>query len=617
MFVRMVEKQTLTNLSPIRGESQCKPRSVTTMQQHDMSTRTDADAPRLTARLAALTGSVRTRLLQRAGWIVTALVLVRFVELGFGEMQAWDEALYALRSMGVLLFGAVWDQSPLLPDGAYYAAHPPLYVWLSVVWTQLFGTDVWVFRLTSALAAGLIVIVLYRVLARRMSVADALLAAGFFAVSPLAMFYSRQGQLDLLLALCMFLATLGAARHVRTGAVAPLAGAVLALGAALMTKTLFALIVPAGLLLAGFRTEGAVRRRLIVAAVLTPILSMPLWLPWLWSWIGTHAGGDLLALFSGRTPLARTLVGAEGVAKSSGALFYLNQLVVELSVLFPLFAIGVVRAVLGREGATMTVLAAVSVVHLLVVHLPASSFAVYLLPLLPAACIIAVHVLRRVPEWDPLEQSVTFGAMLLAALWSASTALRASVRDVVATLARLDTPAGGDIAAVLVLALAAAAAVLLVIMLHRRQRVDASVRPLAFGVTAVIAVATLVRIWFVDPAACTDGAAAVAARVQDLPVRTVALVGDGENPQLTWYLGGRDAGWISHDERRYLRLQPRLRGVDGVRGVLEQMHATDAVGVVLEKDVGRDGRLRFRTDALPDDAVLLLETSRYALYVLR
>jgi 4-amino-4-deoxy-L-arabinose transferase-like glycosyltransferase len=587
------------------------------MPQHDMPAHADADAPRLTARMAAAAARLRTQLLRRAGWIVAALALVRFIGLGFGELQAWDEALYALRSMGVLLFGAVWDQSALLPDGAYYAAHPPLYVWMSVLWTQIFGTEVWVFRLTSAIAAALIVVVLYRVLARRMSVVDALLAAAFFAVSPLAMFYSRQGQLDLVLALFMFLAVLGAARHARTGAIAPLAGAVFALGAALMTKSLFALIVPVGLLLAGFRTEGAVRRRLIVAAFLTPILSMPLWLPWLWSWIGTHAGGDVLALFEGRTPLARTLAGGEGVAKASGAFYYLNQLVVELSVLFPLFAIGIVRAALAREGATITVLAAVAVVHLFVVHLPASSFAVYLIPLLPLACIIAVHVMRRVPDWDPLEQSVTFAAMLLSALWSASSALRASVRDLFAALARLETPAGGDIAAVVAASTFAAAAVLLVIVLHRRELVDRSVRIFAVGVTAIIAVATLVRIWFVDPAACTDGAAAIAARVQELPVRDIALVGDGENPQLTWYLGGRDAGWISHDERRYLRLQPRLRGVEGVRDVLAQMHATGAVGVILEKDLGRDGRLLFRKDALPDDAVLLLETSRYALYMLR
>lgn len=587
------------------------------MQQHDMPAHADADAPRPTAWLAAAAAVLRTHLVRRVGWIVAALALVRFIGLGFGEMQAWDEALYALRSMGVLLFGAVWDQSALLPDGAYYAAHPPLYVWVSVLWTQLFGTEVWVFRLTSAIAAALIVVVLYRVLARRMSVTDALLAAAFFAASPLAMFYSRQGQLDLLLALFMFLAVLGAARHARTGAIAPLAGAVLALGAALMTKTLFAFIVPAGLLLAGFRAEGAVRRRLIVAAVLTPILSMPLWLPWLWSWIGTHAGGDLFALFEGRTPLARTLAGGEGVAKASGAFYYLNQLVVELSVLFPLFAVGLVRAALGREGATITVLAAVSAVHLFVVHLPASAFAVYLLPLLPLACIIAVHVLRRVPDWDPLEQSVTFGAMLLAALWSASTVLRASVRDLVAALARLESPAAGDIAAVVGLAAAAAAAVLLVIVLHRRELVDRAVRRLALGVTAVIGIATLTQIWFVDPVACTDGAAAIAARVQELPVRNIAMVGDGENPQLTWYLGGRDAGWISHDERRYLRLQPRLRGVAGVRGVLARMRTTGAVGVILEKDLGRDGRLQFRRDALPDDADILLETSRYALYLLR
>lgn len=586
------------------------------MHQHEQSTPAVGDAP-AAARLRALAARLGDVAARRAVWIVALLALYRFAGLGFGEMQAWDESIYALRTMGVRLFGAVWDQSALLPDGVYYAAHPPLYVWTSVVWTLLFGTDVWVFRLTSAAAAAGIVVMLYRLLARRMQVSDALLVAAFFAGNPLTTFYSRQGQLDLLLALCMLLAVLGAARHARTGAVAPLAGAVLALGAALMTKMLFALIVPAGLLAAGFRTEGAVRRRLIVAGVLTPILSMPLWLPWLWSWIGAHAGGDLLALFEGGTPLARTLAGGEGVAKATGPFFYLNQLVVELSVLFPLVAVGIVRAAMGREGTTITVLASVSAVLIIVVHLPASSFAVYLIPLLPIACIIAVHVLRLVPGWDPLEQAVTLAAMALAALWSASSAWRASVRSVFASLARLETPAGGDIAAVALLCLAAAAAVLLVVALHRRDLAARTARMLAIGVTCAIGIATAVRIWVVDPTACTDGAEVVAARALLLPARDIALVGDGENPQLTWYLGGRDAGWISHDERSYQRLQPRLRGVEGVRGVLVRLHANGAVGVILEKDVAPDGHLRFQRDVLPDDAVLLLETPRYALYVLR
>lgn len=616
MFVRMVVKQTLTNLSPNRTESQCRPTSVTPMHQHEQSTPAAGDTPSA-GRLRALAARLRDLAVRRAGWIVAVLALYRLAGLGFGEMQAWDEALYALRAMGVRLFGAVWDQSALLPDGVYYAAHPPLYVWTSVLWTLLFGTDVWVFRLTSALAAAGIVVVLYRLLARRMQVTDALLVAAFFAVNLLATFYSRQGQLDLLLALLMLLAVLGAARHARTGALMPFAGAVLALGAALMTKMLFALIVPAGLLVAGFRTEGAVRRRLIVAGVLTPILSMPLWLPWLWSWVGAHAGGDLRALFEGATPLARTLAGGEGVAKSSGLFFYLNQLVVELSVLCPLFAIGIVRAAMGREGATITVLASVAAVHLVIVHLPASSFAVYLIPLLPIACIIAVRVLRLVHGWDPLEQAVTLAAMALCALWSASAALRASTRSVFGGLARLELPAGGDAAAVAFLTLAAAAAVLLVVVLHRRELAAQAARMLAIGVTCVIGIATAARIWLVDPVACTDGAEVVAARALQLPARDIALVGDGENPQLTWYLGGRDAGWISHDERRYQRLQPRLRGVEGVRGALVRLHATGSVGVILEKDVTPDGRLRFQRDALPDDAVLLLETPRYALYVLQ
>ncbi len=590
---------------------------MSTTHLHEMPSGAQPVRRPIMQRLRVLMAPIRATVVRRAEWFVAALALYRLVGLGFGEMQAWDEALYALRAMGIRLFGVVWDQSAVLPDGAYYAAHPPLHVWTSVFWTLFFGIDVWVFRLTSALAAAALVVLVYRFMLRRTTREAALLACAFLAGAPLVTFYSRQGQVDLLLALCMVLATLGAAAHARTGRRMPLAGAVLALGAALMTKMLFALIVPAALVVAGFRTEGTVRRRLVTAAVLLPILSLPLWLPWLWSWIAAHAGGDVRALVEGRTPLGRTLGGGEGVAKASGALFYLNQLVVELSVLFPLFATALARVAMGREGTTITVLGAVTFVHLVVVHLPASTFAVYLIPMLPLAIVLAVHVLQQVVEWDPGEQAAMLALMALSAIWSASDTARASSLSVFRTLARLAEPQGGDVAALLLLLVAAALALTGVFLLHRRNLAGRAVWPLAVAVTCIIATATCVRIWLVDPTERSDGAQIVAERALELPVREIVLIGDGENPQLTWYLGGRDAGWITHEERRYTRLQPRLRGVEGVRGALEGMHADGAVGVIFEKEFVVPGIPRYGRDMLPASAHLMLEAPRYALYVLR
>ncbi|MBR9974051.1 MAG: glycosyltransferase family 39 protein, partial [Bacteroidetes bacterium] len=211
----------------------------------------DTESPRRGRKHVSGTGQ-RHRLFWRA--VATLLVRhrvlllllfagYRFVGLGTGEMQQWDEAIYALRTQVIFQFGAVWDQSPFMLGGVYYSAHPPLYVWSSTALLLLFGDHLWVYRLTSAVAGALMVPLLYRLSRLLQPALRSLVVAGLFAVLPLAALYSRLGQLDMLLTLCMTAALYFAMRSVRYGKATDTLLAGVTLGAALMTKLFFALAV--------------------------------------------------------------------------------------------------------------------------------------------------------------------------------------------------------------------------------------------------------------------------------------------------------------------------------------------------------------------------------------
>jgi hypothetical protein len=49
--------------------------------------------------------------------VLCAVGALRFINLGFLDLQAWDEALYAVRAEGIILFGGILDQTPFSKIG--------------------------------------------------------------------------------------------------------------------------------------------------------------------------------------------------------------------------------------------------------------------------------------------------------------------------------------------------------------------------------------------------------------------------------------------------------------------------------------------------------------------
>ena len=539
----------------------------------------------------------------------------RFIGLSFGEMQQWDEAIYALRTDAVFFFGDVWDQSPHMLRGSYYSAHPPLYVWGSMACRLMFGDGVWVYRLTSALAGAISVLLLYRIGRSFTTRAFALAAAGWFAAAPLPAFMSRQGQLDLLLACTMLGTMLFMIRYLGSGKKGLVAASLL-LGLALMTKLFYAFSLPAAALVTAALFTGESRSRFVRLGMLLPVLSAPVWLPWLVSFIVNHGGGNPMFLFSNDSPLGASIAGLEGSGRSAGLYYYLNQLVVHLGILFPLFAVGLYHAFRKMESPGLVFLSVFSLVQGAELLLLRSSFEVYLIPLLGPAAIIAIRVVPRIRQWSIGRRLLIALAMGVSVTWSLSASLRAAIREVVLHLATpsvIPASAISDSILLLLLFMLTAAVVLLTWKRGRLRAVYTSGFMHLF--VLVLWVTTAARLWITDAETCTDGARKTVAAAMTAQADTIVLVGNGDNPQLTWYLRGADIGWVEDESRVFVRMEPQAIGVESILHRLRGMRAA-RTGVIIEKDEISAGVYRSASDVLPGRYTTVTETPRYRFVML-
>ena len=164
------------------------------------------------------------------------VALSRFLNLGFLDLQAWDEALYAVRSVGILQFGGIFDQTSFSIGGLYSSLHPPLYVWLTSVSFLVFGVTEFAARFFSAVFGGLTLMVIYKIGKEIHSSKVGFIAAMLFGLNPFVSFYARQGQFDTTLVFFLSLSVLYLLRYESRGKLSFALVGGLAIGAALMTK---------------------------------------------------------------------------------------------------------------------------------------------------------------------------------------------------------------------------------------------------------------------------------------------------------------------------------------------------------------------------------------------
>lgn len=371
--------------------------------------------------------------MQRAVLLLIVLFLAgqRFYHLGGLELQPWDEGLYATRALSIVHFGDWLDQSGHAIEGLYSASHPPLLIWLTALTMHVLGETPLAARLWSALFGALTILLVYAIPRDRQ--------VGFFAAFVLGTcsfftYYSRQGQLDVTYTFFIIAGLFTWLRFERSQHQRWLIATGAAFGLAMLSKIIVGLFLPMilGTYLAGrvlfkdVSPKAALRQWAILFGIGLLIAG-----PWHLFMVLKH-GRDFLDFYLFFHIYERTLFGVESNVPALGAFFFINQLVVMMSVALVAVLVWLHQFRPRQDSEQLLFLVAV-LVPFIVITLSQTKLRTYAIPVLPPLSILAgygFHILwQRRRVWFPLiVLTALFG------MWAFSLDLRSHVKQMLRTL---------------------------------------------------------------------------------------------------------------------------------------------------------------------------------------
>ncbi len=546
--------------------------------------------------------------------LITVAGLLRFLHLGFKDLQAWDEALYAVRSEGILRFGHLIDQSSYAIDGLYSALHPPLYVWLTAISFQMFGISEFSTRLFSAVFGALTLFLIYLIGKRIADKEVGFLAAMLYGLTPFVTFYSRQGQFDTTLVFFLTLSifflldhspVIEGGRFIRAG---------ISVGAALMTKLFVGLGIPLAYAVSIFFHVPADRSKALKNLGTMILMAALVALPWHIYMTVVHGQGNPFFFLNASSLWERTIGGIEGNTKPLELFYYLNQF-------FVLFPVGVVWMLFGLWNAVRTrepgwfFLAVWFLVFFVVFTIIRTKLAIYLLPLLVPACLIAAREMRRAAngEIGPRLFSPLVAGTLFSILWSSNQDWRNAVKAVILRLTTLHLPDVSLLFSLIPFLLFALFIVCLFFLLIRVKVPHPLYQALLPLVVAPMFLFCSYQVVYSDSNRWNDGARELSQFIVARNIDRVVVAGYERNPQLSYYLDGADIGWRPDLEFRRI-IPPTDAGRFRSWLFVETMHEPSSSLLIIEKDKFIRNETIDAHGIVPPDFELVFESRRYACF---
>lgn len=548
-------------------------------------------------------------------YLIAAAGLLRFFNLGFRDLQAWDEALYAVRAQAVTRFGAWLDQSAYAIDGLYSSLHPPLHVWLTALAFQLFGEGEWTARIVSVLAGAATLPTIALIGTRLRNAETGLLAALLFGLNPFVTFYARQGQFDSLLVFFLTASLYSFLKIYDESNKTAFIVAGVSLGLALMTKLFVGILLPVALLLFLIRADQRPPRAIVLRIVASGAIAASISLPWHVFMAFTHAEGNPLFFFTQSALLQRTLYGIEGNIQPLEVFYYVNQMIV----LFPaaiFFFFAGVRDFHRSKEVSSGILWAFFVVFFLAFSLMRTKLAVYVLPMMVPISLLAATFLWNevVGQFRRTSWLVLLTGTFVSLAWSLSQTVRTGVKDIVRSIVAIALPDGTSS---LLAGAFAATALLSVFLFSRLTSREWFPSRRSFVIIALLGFSgafSLVDIFISDDTRYKDGATEIAAFVGVHRFQRIVVAGYERNPQLTYYLGGADIGWRRDISVR--RILPPPSRTMYASWLIDELGGEPPTTLLL---VEKDKFVRYETidpqEFVPADYQLALSTRRYSAYV--
>jgi hypothetical protein len=362
--------------------------------------------------------------------LLSFFVIVRFYNLGFKEIQMWDEALYAVRAKAIYYFNCWLDQTDYAEGGLYSSSHPPFYIWLTALLYKLFTINEFTSRFFSALFSSLCLVLTYLLIKKFFNRKSALISIPFLGSIYLFNFYSRQGQLDIAyiffitLSIYFYLEFLngGKRRYILISGVS--------FGFALMTKIIVGFFAIITIFI--FLFIDLVRKNVKFKEVLSQIATLTLTglilsLPWHIFMLKIHAGNFINTFFKFHI-IERLSEGVEGNIPELGYFYILNQLVVQFPpVVLVFFDLFESLKKLKTADNKKLLLQSWFWTTFLITSISKTKIPTYALPsFIPAVIISSVYIVELT---ERKQNSLALSTVLISIIWSSSQNLRNGVKE--------------------------------------------------------------------------------------------------------------------------------------------------------------------------------------------
>ncbi len=355
--------------------------------------------------------------------------LHRLYNLGFKEIQMWDESLYGVRAKSIYYFNDWIDQTVRAVGGLYSSSHPPLLIWLIALVYKVFGINEFATRLFPAIFGSLTVILTYLLTRKFFGGEAGLLLIPFLGSIYLFNFYSRQAQLDIPY---IFFITLSIYFYLEflNGKKSYLYFSGFAFGLALMTKIIvgfFAVItIFIFLIFMWLKKEISTKE---IFHHLVPIVSIGLIISFPWHiYMLKNYGSNFIDTFFKFHIIERLSQGVEGNIPELGYFYILNQIIVQFppAVLVFFDTLKILKNP-KRVAKEKILIQAWFWSTFLITSISKTKIPTYALPSLIPAVIIASTYLGE--TFKEQANTISLSALLISLIWSSSQELRNGVKD--------------------------------------------------------------------------------------------------------------------------------------------------------------------------------------------
>jgi hypothetical protein len=546
--------------------------------------------------------------------IIILFGLLRFINLGGFDLQEWDESLYAVRAKSIVYYNDWVDQTGHSVEGLYSSSHPPLYSWLTAISYNLLGISEFSTRLVSAIAAIGILLLIYLISNIFYEKRIGFLSAIFLGLNPFFSFWSRQGQFDILLiffitlSFYFYLYNLKLSGDTNTTFKSLIYDALggIAFGMALMSKLFVGIIIPISIIIYELACYKKINLKKIFIISFFAILVA---LPWHLYMIINHGNGDLLFFLKQSAFVERTFTGIEGNTKELGIFYYLNQMIIYFPYLFIFAFYGFYKLL--TKNSPEKIFFWWFFLYFFIITLISTKLSVYILPLCIPLVIIGTKTFDEMfrPGYSKKITWYILCLTIFCLVWSLDISFRMDLK-------KLFSPNFLNSMMYIfyhyywIIFLFVFLQILVFYMIKGKFL---SLPRYEYVITSIIFslfVLSLYHFIILEPVKYTDGIKEITGYIEINPPKTVYSIGNGVNPQISFYLNGIDIGW--NNNIKFIRLEPE-KGLHNIYNCLDTVKNYEFY-VLVEKEEILLGRFINYSQIIPEGFQNLLETKGYSLF---